>query len=240
MARILVVEDDLNSRKLMCAVLKQSGFKALPADDGIEALALLEREHVDLVLVDIMMPRMDGFELTRQLRSAWPELPILMVTARQEQRDKRQGFALGIDDYLVKPVDEEELVWRIKALLRRARIASDRRLRVGDVTLDLDALTVSRNGGRGGESRIERVALPQKEFLLLFKLLSYPDIIFTRMQLMDEIWGVESETDGHSLNVHISRLRDRFRDWPEFEITTVRGLGYRGSWQRGAWREQHE
>ena len=223
MTTILIVEDDLNTSKLMCALLKRSGFAALQAVDGVEALAIMEQEHVDLVLLDLMMPRMDGLELTRQLRNAWEHLPILMVTAKQEQHDKHEGFQAGTDDYMVKPVDEDELIWRIKALLRRAKIMSEHRLSICDVMLDCDTLTVTRE--------LERVTLPKKEFLLLFKLLSYPNVIFTRLQLMEEIWGPKSESDDHTLNVHINRLRDHFRDWPEFEITTVRGLGYRGLWR---------
>ena len=219
MFRVLVVEDDANTRKLMCAVLKQAGFEALQAEDGLDALRVIDRQHIDAVIVDVMMPHMDGYELTRQLRSSWETLPILMVTAKQEPKDKRQGFLAGTDDYMTKPVDEQEMILRIKALLRRAKIASDHRLSFADVVLDYDALTVSRWG--------EVVSLPQKEFYVLFKLLSYPGMIFTRLQLMDEIWGIESETDDHTLNVHINRLRDRFRNWTEFEILTVRGLGYK-------------
>ena len=219
MFRILIVEDDEHTRKLMHAVLKQNGFDALEAEDGVAALAIMEKEHVDLAVLDLMMPNMDGYELTKLLRLSWKALPILMVTAKQEPADKRQGFLVGTDDYMTKPVDEEEMVLRIKALLRRAQIAGERKLDVGDIVLDYDALTVTRGN--------ERIALPQKEFYLLFKFLAYPGNIFTRLQLMDEIWGFETETDDHTLNVHISRLRDRFRDWPEFEIVTVRGLGYK-------------
>lgn len=219
MLNILVVEDDKNIRKLMCAVLKQNGFGTFDAEDGIIALELMDKYHVDLVIVDLMMPNMDGYELTRQLRLSWGNLPILMVTAKQEPKDKRQGFLAGTDDYMTKPVDEEEMILRIKALLRRAQIANDHKLTVGKVVLDYDTLTVSR------EENI--FTLPQKEFYLLFKLLSYPNMIFTRLQLMDEIWGMETETDHHTLNVHINRLRDRFRNWTEFEIVTVRGLGYK-------------
>ena len=219
MFTVLVVEDDLNTRKLMCAVLRKNGFKALQAEDGVEALELMDRQHVDLVVLDLMMPRMDGFELTRQLRSTWETLPILMVTARQEPRDKRRGFIAGTDDYMTKPVDQQEMILRIKALLRRAHIASDRKIICGDVVLDYDTFSATRNH--------EEISLPQKEFMLLFKLLSYPGVIFTRLQLMDEIWGMDSETSDNTLNVHINRLRDRFRDWPDFEIATVRGVGYR-------------
>lgn len=219
MFKILVVEDDTNTRKLMRAVLKQNGFEAFEAEDGIAALTLMEKQHIDLVILDLMMPNMDGYELTRQLRLSWENIPILMVTAKQEPKDKKRGFLVGTDDYMTKPVDEEEMVLRIKALLRRAQIASDHQLTVGKVVFDYDTLTATR------EANV--ITLPQKEFYLLFKLLSYPNMIFTRLQLMDEIWGMESETDDHTLNVHINRLRDRFRDWPEFEIVTVRGLGYK-------------
>lgn len=219
MFKILVVEDDKNTRKLMCAVLKQHGFQIFDAADGMEALQVMEKEHVDLVVLDLMMPKMDGYELTKQLRQTWENLPILMVTAKQESVDKRKGFLVGTDDYMTKPVDEEEMVLRIKALLRRAKIANEHKLTVGKTILDYDALTVSR------EDII--ITLPPKEFYLLFKLLSYPNMIFTRIQLMDEIWGMESETDDRTLNVHINRLRDRFKDFPEFEIVTVRGLGYK-------------
>lgn len=220
MFRILVVDDNANTRKLMCAFLTHSGFEALGAADGLVALQLMETEHIDLAVVDVMMPRMDGYELTGQLREIWPGVPILMVTAKQAPADKRQGFVAGTDDYMVKPVDEEEMVWRIRALLRRAQIAHDHRFSFGPVTLDYTTLTVTRQA--------EERTLPQKEFQLLFLMLSHPGTIFTRMQLMGEIWGIESDSDDHTLNVHVSRLRQRFRDWPEFEIQAVRGLGYRG------------
>ncbi|MDN4618337.1 response regulator transcription factor [Paenibacillus sp. PsM32] len=219
MFTILIVEDDPNIRKLTCAVLKQKGFNTYWAEDGIEALKLMEKQHIDLVMLDLMMPNMDGYELTKQIRLAWRDLPILMVTAKQEQEDKRKGFLVGTDDYMIKPVDEEEMVLRIKALLRRAKIASEHKLNIGKVILDYDSLTVAK-----GE---QIFLLPQKEFQLLFKLLSYPNVIFTRLQLMDEIWGLESETDDHTISVHINRLRNRLQDWKEFEIITVRGLGYK-------------
>jgi len=219
MIKILVAEDDANTRKLMCAVLRRNGFDPVQAADGVQALAVMEREHIDLAVLDLMMPNMDGYELTRELRLAWKNLPILMVTAKQEPGDKRRGFIAGTDDYMTKPADEEEMVLRIKALLRRAQIADEHKLTVGEVVLDYDMQTVSRKS--------ESTALPQKEFMLLFKLLSYPGVIFTRLQLMDEIWGMESQTDDHTLDVHVGRLRERLRDWPEFEIVTVRGLGYK-------------
>lgn len=219
MVQILVVEDDPNTRKLMEAVLRTEHFQPLLAENAEQALDLLDTQHVDLMVTDIMMPGMDGYTLTEQLRGAGYLLPILMVTAKETVRDRRKGFLVGTDDYMIKPVDEEEMVLRIKALLRRAKIVSEKKLTVGKVALYYDQLTVTREQ--------ERQTLPQKEFYLLYKLLSYPDMIFTRMQLMDEIWGMDSQTDEHTVSVHISRLRERFYDWPDFEIVTIRGLGYK-------------
>ena len=219
MFQILVAEDDKNTRRLMEAVLKEHGYHPILARDGLEALKLLDTHHVDLVILDIMMPGMDGYEFTRQLRATDYTLPILMVTAKQLPEDKRKGFIVGTDDYMTKPVDEEEMILRIRALLRRAQIVNERRITIADVCLDYDSLTVS----RGDESQ----TLPRKEFYLLYKLLSYPGKIFTRIQLMDEIWGMESQSDDNTLNVHINRLRKRFEDYPEFTIETIRGLGYK-------------
>lgn len=219
MFRILVVEDDTNTRKLMCAVLRQNGFEPIPAEDGVKALEIMESEYVDLVVLDLMMPNMDGYELTKEIRTAWEHLPLLMVTAKQEPSDKHLGFLAGTDDYMTKPVDEQELILRIRALLRRAQIASERKLAIGNVVLNYDSLTVTKNANT--------LTLPQKEFQLLFKLLSSPGTIFTRIQLMEEIWGLESDASDHTLNVHIGRLRERFHGWDEFEIATVRGLGYK-------------
>ena len=219
MFQILVAEDDKNTRRLMEAVLKEHGYHPILACDGLEALKLLDTHHVDLVILDIMMPGMDGYEFTRQLRATDYTLPILMVTAKQLPEDKRKGFIVGTDDYMTKPVDEEEMILRIRALLRRAQIVHERRITIGDVCLDYDSLTVS----RGNESQ----TLPRKEFYLLYKLLSYPGKIFTRIQLMDEIWGMESQSDDNTINVHINRLRKRFEDYPEFTIETIRGLGYK-------------
>ena len=219
MFQILVVDDDKNTRRLLRAVLESEHYTVFPASGGEEALAVMDREHVDLVILDIMMPQMDGYALTSLLRSSTLELPILMVTAKQLPEDRKHGFLVGTDDYMTKPIDEEELLLRIKALLRRARIASERRIEIGNVILDYDTMTVS----RGEEEQV----LPQKEFQLLFKLLSYPGKIFTRIQLMDEIWGNESETGWETVTVHIGRLRKRFEGWEEFELQSVRGLGYR-------------
>lgn len=219
MFRILIVEDDINTRKLMKAVLSTNGYMTFTASDGLEALEVLDTEHIDLIILDVMMPKMDGYELTEELRASGYELPILMVTAKQMAADKRKGFIVGTDDYMTKPVDEEEMLLRIKALLRRAQIVNDHKLVIGEVVLDYDALTVS----RGQEIQ----TLPQKEFYLLYKLLAYPNKIFTRIQLMDEIWGMESESTDYTVNVHINRLRKRFDKYPEFTIETVRGLGYK-------------
>ena len=217
--QILVVDDDKNTRMLLKAVLQAENYTVFTAENGEDALAVMDKEHIDLVVLDVMMPKMDGYEFTRVLRQSDNNLPILMVSAKQLPADKQKGFLVGTDDYMTKPIDEVEMLLRIKALLRRARIASERRIVVGDVVLDYDSLTVIRNG--------EKQELPQKEFMLLYKLLSYPGKIFTRIQLMDEIWGVESDTGWETVTVHIGRLRKRFEGWPEFEIVSVRGLGYK-------------
>ena len=221
MFRILVVEDDVNTRKLMQAVLSQNGYEPVPAADGVEALDILDKKHIDLILLDIMMPRMDGYEFTEIIRGnqMLRDIPILMVTARETPADKRKGFLIGTDDYMVKPVDEDEMILRIAALLRRSRIVNEHRLLVGGTLLDYDSFSVYSEGYIS--------ELPRKEFLLLYKLLSYPGKIFTRRQLMDEIWDMDSDTDERTVDVHINRLRDRFKGNPDFDIVTVRGLGYK-------------
>lgn len=219
MFNIMVVEDNDNTRKLMEAVLLENGYKPILARDGLEALDILDKQHIDLIVLDIMMPNMNGYELTKELREARFNLPILMVTAKESPSDKKQGFIFGTDDYMVKPVDEEEMILRIAALLRRSKIASEHKLVFGETQLNYDELTVKQKG------KIE--LLPQKEFMLLFKLLSYPNKIFTRRQLMDEIWGMDSDTDGRTVDVHINRLREKFKDTEDFQIITVRGLGYK-------------
>lgn len=219
MFHILVVDDDKNIRLLFRAELENAGYTVVTASDGVEALEIMDREHIDLVVLDIMMPNMDGYEFTRLLRESQNNLPILMVSAKQLPADKHKGFIVGTDDYITKPIDGEEMLYRIRALLRRAKIVSEHKIQIGDVTLDYDSMTVSK-----GEVVQE---LPQKEFLLLYKLLSYPGKIFTRIQLMDEIWGAESNTGWETVTVHIGRLRKRFEGWKEFEIESVRGLGYK-------------
>lgn len=219
MFNILVAEDDKNTRLLLKAVLEAEKYTVFTASDGAEALEVMDREHIDLCVLDVMMPRMDGYEFTRTLREGNSTLPILMVSAKHLPQDKQRGFLSGTDDYMTKPIDETEMLLRIKALLRRAKIAHEKKIVIGDVVLDYDSLTVTKNG--------EAQELPQKEFLLLFKLLSYPGKIFTRIQLMDEIWGAECETGWETVTVHIGRLRKRFEGWEEFQIESVRGLGYK-------------
>lgn len=219
MFSILVVDDDKNTRRLFQAVLENENYTVYTAENGEEALEVMDREHVDLVLLDIMMPKMDGYEFTKTLRAVDNNLPILMVSAKQLPGDKKKGFLVGTDDYMTKPIDEEEMLLRIRALLRRAKIANERKIIIGEVVLDYDSLTVTKGN--------QVMELPQKEFLLLYKLLSYPGKIFTRIQLMDEIWGASSGTGWETVTVHIGRLRKKFEDWEEFEIESVRGLGYK-------------
>ena len=219
MFTILVVEDDQNLRKLMTAYLHMNGYRVLQAANGQEALEEMERTLPDLVIADIMMPVMDGYTLTEQIRQSYPLLPVLMVTARETLEDKRRGFSLGVDDYMVKPVDLDELLMRVGALLRRAQAVTSHQLQVGETVLNYDTLTVTR-----GDAELQ---LPKKEFYLLYKLLSYPKQIFTRRQLMDEIWGMDAESDERTVDVHIRRLREKCEIFPDFTLVTVRGLGYK-------------
>lgn len=219
MFHVLVVEDDKNMAKLMRAMLSHAGYEVFQAGDGVEALEITDKEHIDLIVLDIMLPRMDGYEFTQSLRSCGDNTPILMVTAKQLPEEKCKGFRVGTDDYMVKPVNEEELILRVKALLRRAQIANEHKLQIGKVTLDYAALTIARDG--------VLQTIPQKELQLLYKLLSYPNKIFTRLQLMDEIWGMESETCFKTVDVHVNRLRKRCEDFPEFELVAIRGIGYK-------------
>ncbi len=219
MFKILVAEDDAELQQLFCRVLTRSGFTAIGVPDGAAALEALEKEYIDLIVSDIMMPRMDGYALVRSLRDAGNNIPVLMITAKDSFQDMQFGFLAGTDDYMVKPVNVNELVLRIRALLRRAQMVADRRQSIGGTTFEFDSFTVRTDGSQ--------VVLPQKEFLLLYKLVSSPAHIFTRQQLMDDIWGVDSQTDPRTVDVHINRLRDHFRDNPDFEIITVRGIGYK-------------
>lgn len=219
MINILVAEDDKHARKLLETVLKREGYHVFTVEDGERALEVISAQHIDLIVLDIMMPKMDGYEVARLLREGNFTMPILMATAKQLPEDKKKGFIVGTDDYMTKPIDMEEMILRIRALLRRSQIVNERKLTIGKVILDYDSLTVKR------EDEIQ--TLPQKEFYLLYKLLSYPGRIFTRIQLMDEIWGMETESTDTTVNVHINRLRKRFSDYPEFELVSVRGLGYK-------------
>lgn len=219
MLKILIAEDDRELRRLFARVLVKSGYTVREVSDGQEALDALENEAFDLIISDIMMPNMDGNELLRTLRDCGNNTPVMMITAKDAFDDMRQSFQLGSDDYMIKPVNVNEMVLRVQALLRRAQMIHERRQTLGETVLEHDSFSVS----RGGETFI----LPQKEFLLLYKLASYPGRIFTRQQLMDEIWGYDSESDTHTVEVHIGRLRERFRDNPDFRIETMRGVGYK-------------
>ena len=219
MFNILVIEDNKNMRKLICATLKQHGYLTFEASDGEVGLYVLDTTHIDLIICDIMMPNMDGYEFTKTLREGHCEIPIIMVTAKEQLEDKKKGFSMGADDYMVKPIDFEELILRIGAILRRSKIVNDHKITIGNTVLDYNSLSVTVDG--------ECNTLPKKEFYLLFKLVSSPDTIFTRRQLLDEIWGMESLADERTVDVHIKRIRERYRDSKDFEIVTVRGLGYK-------------
>lgn len=219
MFNILIAEDDRELRQLFAHVLRKNGYTVTGVSDGQEAMDAMDREYYDLVISDIMMPVMDGYELVRSLRDAGSSIPVLMITAKNEFDDMRQGFLSGTDDYMTKPVNVNEMVLRVSALLRRAQMMNERRLTIGNTSMDCDSLTVTAAG--------QKLVLPQKEFMLLYKMASFPGHIFTRQQLMDDIWGYDSETGTHTVDVHIGRLRDRFRDSEDFEIVTMRGVGYK-------------
>lgn len=219
MINILLVEDDEKLNKLFYTVLSKQGFNIYSAKDGIEAFDVMENNHVDLIISDIMMPNMDGYEFTESIREFDAEVPILMITAKDDFSSKQKGFLIGVDDYMVKPIDVNEMILRVNALLRRSKIVHDKKQVVGDTVLEYDSLSVTVND--------ETIVLPQKEFYLLYKLLSYPNKVFTRNQLMDEIWGVDSPSDIQTIDVHINRLRRHFENNPDFKIVTVRGLGYK-------------
>lgn len=219
MMKILIAEDDRELRQLFSHVLISKGYAVVGVSNGQEALDAMDADYYDMIISDIMMPVMDGYELVRQLRSTGSNIPIMMITARDAFDDMRQGFLSGTDDYMVKPINVNEMVLRVEALLRRAQMINNRRLVMGNTVMEMDSLTVI--------TPKETLILPQKEFMLLYKLLSYPGKIFTRIQLMDEIWGADSSTGWETVTVHIGRLRKRFEDWEEFEIVSVRGLGYK-------------
>ena len=219
MFSILVVEDDEILNKMICSKLRQESYSVFAAFDGEQALDLLDKEHIDLIISDIMMPNMDGYQLARELRDAAYTIPILMVTAKNQFEDMEKGFRAGTDDYMIKPISMRELVLRVKALLRRAQIANEKKLVVGNTLLDYNALTVKIDE--------ETFEMPPKEFYLLFKLLSNPGKIFTRQELLDEIWGMDTDVDDRTIDSHIKKLRRKFEHSADFEIMTIRGLGYK-------------
>ena len=219
MFRILIAEDNKELRQLFQHVLMKNGYAVTGVADGKEALDAIDKGYYDLIISDIMMPVMDGYELVSSLRQAGINTPVMMITAKDAFDDMRMGFLSGTDDYMVKPVNVNEMVLRVGALLRRAQMINERRQTIGNTVLECDSLTVTCNG--------ESMVLPQKEFMLLYKMASFPGRIFTRQQLMDDIWGYESDSDTHTVDVHIGRLRDRFRDNPDFKIVTMRGVGYK-------------
>lgn len=220
MFNILIVEDDKSVGKLMKSVLNDEGYNCTLAQNGKTALDIMDKQKIDLAVVDIMMPVMNGYEFTQTLRQGGCDIPILMVTAKISHEDKKKGFALGIDDFLAKPFDTDELLWRVKALARRSKIASEKKLILGSTELDYNSFGVSVDG--------KAVSVTPKEFLLLYKLLAYPNKLFTKRQIMDEIWSFDSESDEHTVEVHINRLREKFKDNTDFSIKTIRGFGYMG------------
>ena len=219
MLKILIAEDDQELRQLFAHVLRKNGYQVEGVSNGQEALDALDNTYFDLIISDVMMPQMDGYTLVSQLREAGINTPVLMVTAKDAFDDMRQGFLSGTDDYMVKPVNVNEMVLRVGALLRRAQMIHERRQTLGNAVMEWDSLTVTWEGGS--------LVLPQKEFMLLYKMASFPGRIFTRQQLMDEIWGYETDSDAHTVEVHVGRLRERFRDNPDFKIVTIRGVGYK-------------
>lgn len=219
MFKILIAEDDSELRQLFSHMLIKNGYSVTGVCNGKEALDALDKGYYDLIISDIMMPEMDGYELVSSLRTAGYSIPVMMITAKDAFDDMRMGFVSGTDDYMVKPVNVNEMVLRVGALLRRAQMINDRRLVIGGTVMECDSLTVTWDG--------QSAVLPQKEFMLLYKMASFPGRIFTRQQLMDDIWGYDSDTDTHTVDVHIGRLRDRFRDSKDFKIITMRGVGYK-------------
>ena len=219
MLKILIAEDDRELRQLFSHVLSRNGYTVTGVSNGQEALDAMDADFYDMIISDIMMPVMDGYELVQQLRDVGNTTPVLMITAKDAFDDMRLGFQSGVDDYMVKPINVNEMVLRVQALLRRAQMIHDRRQTIGDTVMECDSLTVTVSG--------ESTVLPQKEFMLLYKMAAYPGKIFTRQQLMDEIWGYDSDSDTHTVDVHIGRLRDRFRDNRDFKIVTIRGVGYK-------------
>lgn len=225
MFQILVADDDKNTRRLLETILSNAGYKTISVASAGRALELIQKIPIDLLIVDIMMPGMDGYEFTKLLRDCRYDLPILMLSAKQLPDNIKHSFLAGTDDYMTKPADEEELLLRIRALLRRARIFSEHRLTIGETELNYDTLSV--------RWKNNTLTLPPKEFLLLYKLLSYPNKIFTRIQLLEDIWGPATESMESTVSVHINRLRNHFENNPDFRIITIRGLGYKAQIREG-------
>lgn len=219
MFQVLIAEDDRELRQLFQHVLVKNGYSVTGVSDGKEALQELEKGYYDIVISDVMMPVMDGYELVRALRETNNNIPVMMITAKDAFDDMRMGFLSGTDDYMVKPINVNEMVLRVSALLRRAQMINERRQTIGNTVLECDSLTVTVDGSK--------YILPQKEFMLLYKMASFPGRIFTRQQLMDDIWGYDSETDTHTVDVHIGRLREKFSNNKDFKIITMRGVGYK-------------
>lgn len=219
MMKLLIVEDDQQLQQMFIRILSKHGYSAVGVSNGQLALDALDKDYFDLIITDIMMPEMDGFELVQQLRDVGNKIPILMITAKDAFDDMSLGFRYGVDDYMVKPINVNEMVLRVKALLRRAQMINDRKQTLGGTVLEHDSFSVTANG--------DTMVLPQKEFMLLYKMAAYPGTIFTRQQLMDEIWGYETDSDCHTVDVHISRLRDRLRNNRDMKIVTIRGVGYK-------------
>ncbi len=219
MFNILVVDDQAHIRRLYEYTLEKNGYQPYSAGDGEQALRLMESTHIDLVILDLMMPTMDGYAFLQTMRAGGSNIPVLIITARDSAEDIRKSFTLGTDDYMVKPVDEIEMILRVRALLRRAKISEEQQITVGGTTLIYDSFTVVQNG--------EETQLPKKEFQILFKLLSFPNKTFTRANLMEEFWSMDSESEARTVDVHINRLRERFKENKDFQIVTVRGLGYK-------------
>jgi two-component system OmpR family response regulator len=219
MFNILVVEDDKNLRKLITTYLQRNKYNTYEATNGEEALNVLDQSYIDLIVSDIMMPKMDGYELIKSLREAKYDVPILIITAKSEIEDKKEGFLLGADDYMVKPIDIEEMLLRIQVLLRRSKSASEKKIQIGDLLLNYNQLSAIK------KDKVYNLA--QKEFYLLYKLLSTPNTIFTRQELIEEVWGLESDSDYRTVDVHIKRIREKMKDVEEFEIVTIRGIGYK-------------
>ena len=219
MFKILIAEDDRELLQLFQHVLTKNGYAVKGVSDGKEALEALDADYYDLLISDIMMPVMDGYELVSTLRESGSNVPVMMITAKDAFDDMRLGFLSGTDDFMVKPINVNEMVLRVGALLRRAQMIHERRQTIGSTIMECDSLMVT--------TPKESMILPQKEFMLLYKMASFPGKIFTRQQLMDDIWGYESESETHTVDVHIGRLREKFRDNPDFKIVTIRGVGYK-------------